>query len=121
MLRRRGHVQERTGVRQSIKSSKLAGFRVNRRNALTSAAGGVGMLALKQLMAADTASNHGRLSAPTTHHVPRAKSVILLFLNGGPSQMDLFDPKPELTKRHGQKVADIRGGNANGADRKSTV
>lgn len=37
----------------------------------------------------------------------RAKSVILLFQNGGPSQMDLFDPKPELTRRQGQKV-DIR-------------
>jgi hypothetical protein len=89
-------------VRQSIKSSKLAGFRVNRRNALTSAAGGVGMLALKQLMAEDTASNHVRLSAPTTHHVPRAKSVILLFQNGGPSQMDLFDPKPELARQQGR-------------------
>ena len=33
---------------------------------------------------------------------PAAKSVIHLFMNGGPSQMDLFDPKPELNKRHGQ-------------------
>lgn len=33
---------------------------------------------------------------------PRAKSVIHLFMNGGPSQMDLFDPKDELTKRHGE-------------------
>ncbi len=33
---------------------------------------------------------------------PRAKSVIHLFMNGGPSQMDLFDPKPELNKRHGE-------------------
>ncbi|MDP6558040.1 MAG: DUF1501 domain-containing protein, partial [Pirellulaceae bacterium] len=37
------------------------------------------------------------------HHSPRAKSVIHLFMNGGPSQMDLFDPKPELDKRHGQE------------------
>ena len=37
-----------------------------------------------------------------THHEPKAKSIIHLFMNGGPSQMDLFDPKPELDKRHGQ-------------------
>lgn len=36
------------------------------------------------------------------HFEPRADSVIHLFMNGGPSQMDLFDPKPELSKRHGQ-------------------
>ncbi|WP_417381871.1 DUF1501 domain-containing protein [Gimesia sp.] len=36
------------------------------------------------------------------HHRPRAKSVIHLFMNGGPSQMDLFDPKPYLDKHHGQ-------------------
>src|SRR5262245_58186347 len=33
---------------------------------------------------------------------PKAKAVIQLFMNGGPSQMDLFDPKPELDRRHGQ-------------------
>ena len=37
---------------------------------------------------------------------PRAKSVIHLFMNGGPSQMDLFDPKPELNKRHGESYFD---------------
>jgi hypothetical protein len=36
------------------------------------------------------------------HHPPRARAVIHLFMNGGPSQMDLFDPKPELTRRHGE-------------------
>jgi len=40
------------------------------------------------------------------HLPPKAKRVILLFQNGGPSQMDLFDPKPELQKRHGQKPGD---------------
>src|SRR5438552_9196743 len=35
------------------------------------------------------------------HFAPRAKSVIHLFMNGGPSQMDLFDPKPMLDKHHG--------------------
>lgn len=36
------------------------------------------------------------------HHPAKAKAVIQLFQNGGPSQMDLFDPKPELTRRNGQ-------------------
>lgn len=35
-------------------------------------------------------------------HAPRAKAAIHLFMNGGPSQMDLFDPKEELDKRHGE-------------------
>ncbi len=37
---------------------------------------------------------------------PRATSVIQLFMNGGPSQMDLFDPKPELDRRHGEAYFD---------------
>ncbi|MEZ5948518.1 MAG: DUF1501 domain-containing protein [Planctomycetaceae bacterium] len=37
-----------------------------------------------------------------THHTPRATSVIQLFMNGGPSQMDLFDPKPVLNRMDGQ-------------------
>jgi hypothetical protein len=36
------------------------------------------------------------------HFAPKAKSVIHLFMNGGPSQMDLFDPKPALDKHHGE-------------------
>src|SRR5262245_11043303 len=40
------------------------------------------------------------------HHVAKAKAVIHLFMNGGPSQMDLFDPKPTLDKRHGQRYFD---------------
>ena len=59
--------------------------------------------ALKQLLAEDIARDRGPLVSPTTHHAPRAKSVILLFQNGGPSQMDLFDPKPELQKYNGKQ------------------
>ncbi len=40
------------------------------------------------------------------HEEPRAKSVIHLFMNGGPSQMDLFDPKPMLDKHHGEEHFD---------------
>ncbi len=38
---------------------------------------------------------------------PRAKSCIFLFNYGGPSQVDLFDPKPELNKRHGQPIPNL--------------
>src|SRR5438128_9665813 len=37
------------------------------------------------------------------HFTPKANSVIHLFMNGGPSQMDLFDPKPMLDKQHGKQ------------------
>ncbi len=53
------------------------------------------------------ASEHGPVGPPNlqpkpTHHPPRANSVIHLFMNGGPSQMDLFDPKPVLNGLDGQ-------------------
>lgn len=52
------------------------------------------------------------------HHQPKAKSVIHLFMNGGPSQMDLFDPKPTLSKMDGKpypgNVEDL--GNSNTSD-----
>ena len=40
------------------------------------------------------------------HHSPRVKNVIWLFMAGGPSQLDLFEPKPALTRHHGQPVPD---------------
>src|SRR5688572_1476178 len=43
------------------------------------------------------------LAAKSPHFVARAKSVIFLYMVGGPSHLDTFDPKPELTRRHGQK------------------
>ncbi len=48
--------------------------------------------------------------AGATHIVPRAKRVIYLFMHGGPSQMDLFDPKPGLAKRRGAELPkSVRG------------
>ena len=46
------------------------------------------------------ASQSPRAAGP--HHLPRADRIICLFQNGGPSQMDLFDPKPELAKHNGK-------------------
>ena len=89
-------------MRQKSKVSEVAGFGVNRRNVLAAAAGGVGMLALKQLLTEDIVRARAPLAPQRTHHTPSAKSVILLFQNGGPSQMDLFDPKPELARQQGR-------------------
>ena len=60
------------------------------------------------LLAADAdRDEHSRpmvydLKPRMSHFPPKAKAVIHLFMNGGPSQMDLFDPKPELDKNHGK-------------------
>src|ERR1051325_10194219 len=84
----------------------LADFSLNRRSFLRFSAGGLGSLALSHLLARATRgaelSGDSPLAPKTPHHQPRAKSVICLFQHGGPSQMDLFDPKPELNKRDGQ-------------------
>ncbi len=83
-------------------------FAVNRRMFLNNCAGGIGSLALAHLLSADAAvsSDAGRgrnsLAVRSPHDQPRAQSVICLFQNGGPSQVDLFDPKPELTRLHGK-------------------
>jgi hypothetical protein len=85
-------------------------FGITRRSFLAQYAGCLGGLALTHLLAADStraAGMHdplaaGPLAAAPPHHIPRAKAVICLFQHGGPSQMDLFDGKPELTRRHGQ-------------------
>ena len=64
--------------------------------------GGVGLsLAMQQsgLLAETTRSPH---QARVSHHKATAKSVIWLFMNGGPSSIDLFDPKPVLNKWHGK-------------------
>ncbi len=66
---------------------------------------GVGAMALRslfedQLVAADTLQPV--LGRP--HFAPKAKNIIYLFQSGGPSHLDLFDPKPELVKRNGQQV-----------------
>src|SRR5439155_12984455 len=82
-------------------------FAVNRRSFLQLTAGGLGQLALAHLFALDGRADMlvravSPLAPKPPHHTPRAKSVICLFQHGGPSQMDLFDPKPELNKWDGK-------------------
>ena len=46
------------------------------------------------------------LAPRTPHHVPKARSIIFLYMDGGVSQVDSFDPKPRLTREHGQNPYD---------------
>jgi len=90
--------------RQSEMSNPASTFALSRRTFLSRYAGCLGGLALSQLLTTEThAGVQGPLAPKEPHHKPRAKAVICLFQHGGPSQMDLFDHKPELTKRHGQQ------------------
>lgn len=77
---------------------------IDRRRMLSCLAGGFGTVGLAALLndvaAADTTG--GKLALP--HHRPRAKRVIFLFMNGGPSQIDTFDPKPELARWEGKRL-----------------
>ena len=69
------------------------------------ATGLLGSVAWQWLAARESqraAAGEPRGAAVGPHHRPKVERVICLFQNGGPSQMDLFDPKPELTKRNGQ-------------------
>lgn len=73
-----------------------------RRGFLTSlAGGGLGLAALGDLLAQDDP-----LAPRAPHRAPRAKRCIFLFMDGGPSQMDLFDPKPKLRELDGQRLPD---------------
>ena len=67
---------------------------------------GLGSMALGSLLARDTqAAPATNPLAPKPPHFPaKAKAVIFLFMAGGPSQFELFEPKPELQKLHGQPI-----------------
>ena len=84
----------------------------SRRRFLSSSAFGIGSFALASLL-----RDEGLLAAPpgkpkehqpsdmkprAAHFAPQATAMISMFMHGGPAHMDLLDPKPELTKHHGQ-------------------
>ncbi|HRX56315.1 MAG TPA: DUF1501 domain-containing protein, partial [Verrucomicrobiales bacterium] len=83
-------------------------FHPGRRQVLQTAGAGFGALALQTLLGGEpasvAASPRNPLAALAPHFAPRAKSVIFLFMYGGPSHVDLFDPKPALAKWHGQPI-----------------
>lgn len=74
---------------------------VSRREWLSQAGAGFGAVALADLLGSD----QGRAAAdPSWREPATARSVIFLFMEGGPSHLDTFDPKPELQKRAGQSL-----------------
>lgn len=81
----------------------------SRRQFLAKAGMGFGSLALTDLLHQEgivkAAEQDNPLAARSSHHKPRAKAIIWLFQTGSPSQVDTFDYKPELGKRHGQPLA----------------
>ena len=89
-----------------------------RRDFLATSSCGLGTLALASLLkqdgllAEDASIPANPLSTRVSHFAPKAERCIFIFLEGGPSQMDLFDPKPLLNKYDGQPLPDSIVGNA---------
>ncbi len=80
-----------------------------RRSLLGAGALGVGQAALATLLGGRSQAAHGGLSG-LPHHEPKARRVVMLWQGGGPSHVDLFDPKPLLMERGGQEIpASVRG------------
>ena len=90
----------------------LAAPTLSRRDLLFRAGSGFAGLALTHLLDRDGALAAGPdadkkrnpLAVRASHFEARAKSVIFLFMYGGPSQVDIFDPKPELARHHGKPM-----------------
>jgi hypothetical protein len=87
--------------------------RPSRRELLRQAGTGFGLLGLAALLADDSAAGApparddraaGPLAARIPHHPPRAKSCIFLYMPGGPSHIDTFDPKPRVARDNGQPL-----------------
>jgi len=78
---------------------------MTRRQLLRNMGNGFGSLALAQV-AGGAAPAANPLAPRPTHFPAKAKRVVYLYLNGGPSQVDTFDPKPELSKFDSKGVPD---------------
>ncbi len=96
-----------------------SGSVVTRRRFFSRVGTGIQGAALLHLLGGDLLAETRSAAAPRqaadllprpSHFSAKAKSVIHLFMNGGPSQMDLFDPKPELDRRHGESYFDAIAG-----------
>src|SRR6266446_8101670 len=81
-----------------------------RRDMLLRCANGFGAVALAALLAEDGQGGPGWAgfeNRPTAHHPARARNVIFLYMDGGPSQVDTFDHKPLLEKYHGRDPSTV--------------
>lgn len=84
---------------------------VSRRDMLARCANGFGAVALASLcqdpafgLEPTAGQGHSPFEVKPSHFPAKAKNVIFLFMDGGPAQMDTFDPKPRLTKENGQPI-----------------
>src|SRR5262245_60522580 len=81
---------------------------LSRRSLLKSCAVGFGHLALVSMLAEESTAKPNQIddpAAPRPPHFPaRARRVIFLFMKGGPSHLDTFDPKPLLDRDHGKPL-----------------
>src|SRR5437868_95084 len=80
---------------------------ITRRTMLRRSAGGFGYLALQAMLGkmqaqAETATTQNPLAAKPPHFPARAKRIVFLFMKGGPSHVDTFDPKPLLQRDDGK-------------------
>lgn len=85
-------------------------FPISRREMLARCGTGIGTIALagvfadEQRAVANASGSSDPLAVKKPHFAAKAKHVVHLFMNGGPSQVDTFDPKPELDKYHGKPI-----------------
>src|SRR5262245_4007678 len=77
---------------------------LSRRQAIERMGAGFGGLALHTLLAEKATSAENPLAQRPTHFPPKVKRVIMLFMFGGPSHLDTFDPKPSLTRDSGKPL-----------------
>lgn len=106
-------------TRDELPTESCESYRTSRRAFLSEGGGGFGLLALTAMLQADglginrlsaaEATDTNPLAPKKPHFEPRAKRVIYLFMHGGPSHVDLFDPKPDLVKYGGQPLPDSFG------------
>jgi hypothetical protein len=100
-------------IYQSSSASKHFPVVQNRREFLLRSGGGLGSIALTWLLNQEAKASEktsvNPLAAKKPHFEPKAKSVIFMFMVGGTSQMDLFDPKPALEKWKGKPLPESVG------------
>src|SRR6476646_10408825 len=77
---------------------------ITRRCFLSRTSAGLGIAALASLLNANETNQDTAHAPALPHFPPKAKNVIFLFMGGGPSHVDTFDPKPILRRRHGEEM-----------------
>src|SRR3954470_10692361 len=99
-------------MRRNYHCGRFVRLPFSRREMLLRCASGFGAVALASLFGenllsgavASESTGHGPLAPRAPHFPAKAKNIIFLYMDGGPSQVDTFDPKPRLQKESGQSL-----------------